>query len=62
MTVAYHKGRRRGHADHDVVAGEGWRRPPMKPTPVKMPSGKRMRSFITNESGCLPAIGSRRST
>ena len=33
--------------------------PPMKPTPVRMPSGRRIRSFITNELAGLPAIGNR---
>ena len=33
--------------------------PPMKPTPVRIPSGRRIKSFITNESVALPAVGSR---
>jgi aldose 1-epimerase len=36
--------------------------PPMKPTPVRMPSGSRMRSFITKESAARPAVGSSRLT
>ena len=36
--------------------------PPMKPTPVRMPSGSRMRSFMTNESDARPDSGSSAST
>jgi hypothetical protein len=34
----------------------------MKPTPVRMPSGNRIGSFVTKESGERPAVGSRRFT
>ena len=30
---------------------------PMKPTPVRMPRGNRIRSIMTNESEVFPAVG-----
>ena len=48
------EGRRRGQAEDRVAALQD--RPPMKPTPVRMPSGMRMRSSTTKESGALPTL------
>lgn len=36
--------------------------PPMKPTPVRITSGSRIRSFITKELEARPAVGARKLT